>query len=90
MIQNHAVEECIEQNQSHWHIIIISALLNGLLIIVITGELFDRIACVFQPKNWSIHVKSKFIFVIFKDYYGLLFMDARELETVQNNFKSFR
>uniref|UniRef100_A0A9J8AZG2 Immunoglobulin domain-containing protein n=1 Tax=Cyprinus carpio carpio TaxID=630221 RepID=A0A9J8AZG2_CYPCA len=39
VIQNHAVEECIEQNQSHLHIIIISALLNGLLIIVITGLL---------------------------------------------------
>ncbi|KAI2642428.1 Ig kappa chain V-III region [Labeo rohita] len=40
------VDEYIEQNQTHWHItILISALLNVLLIIVITGELFD-IMCV--------------------------------------------
>ncbi|KAL1251030.1 hypothetical protein QQF64_018826 [Cirrhinus molitorella] len=39
-IKTHRVEECIEQNQTHWHItILISALLNGLLIIVITGLL---------------------------------------------------
>uniref|UniRef100_A0A8C2Q1Y4 Immunoglobulin domain-containing protein n=1 Tax=Cyprinus carpio TaxID=7962 RepID=A0A8C2Q1Y4_CYPCA len=38
--KNPTVEECIEQNQTQWQIIIIiSALLNGLLIIVTTGLL---------------------------------------------------
>ncbi|KAF4097931.1 hypothetical protein G5714_021939 [Onychostoma macrolepis] len=38
-IQNHTAVKCIEQNQTHWRIILISALLNGFLIIVITGLL---------------------------------------------------
>lgn len=43
-IQNHTTEKHNEKNQTHWQIIIfISAFINGLLIIVITGKLFDEI-----------------------------------------------
>ncbi len=38
---NHTAVECIEQNQTQYQIIIIiSALMNGLLLIVVIGELF--------------------------------------------------
>ncbi len=45
---NHTVTEYIEQNQTHWQIIaIIFGLMNGLLVIVVAGEIFSAIYKIF-------------------------------------------